>query len=65
VDPSNPKLATLSNWLVYRLGGQKAALLGTVMAHNRETALAKAYDEFAVAPAERKRIVAWRMSDDA
>jgi hypothetical protein len=50
---------------VYRLGGAKATLLGTVKAPNHETALAVAYDEFNVAPAERKRIIVQRASDHA
>jgi hypothetical protein len=50
---------------VYRVGGPKATLLGTVKAPNHETALAMAYDEFNVAPAERKRIIVQRVSDHA
>jgi hypothetical protein len=51
------KPAKTSEWLVYRLGGPRAVFLGHVTAPNRETALAKAYDEFGIAPAERKRII--------
>jgi hypothetical protein len=39
--------------------------LGTVKAPNRETALALAYDEFEIEPADRKRIIALRASDQA
>jgi hypothetical protein len=46
-----------------RIGGPRAALLGHVTAPNRETALARAYDEFNVTtPAERKRIIVQRTS---
>jgi hypothetical protein len=48
---------------VYRLGGPKATLLGTVKAPNHEAALAVAYDEFGVAPVERKRIIVQRAND--
>lgn len=52
---------TNSDWLVYRVGGPKATLLGTVTAPNHETALAVAYDEFGITtPAERKRIIVQR-----
>lgn len=54
---SGRKSPKASEWLVYRLGGAKATLLGTVKAPDREMALAMAYDEFNVPPAERKRIV--------
>jgi hypothetical protein len=41
----------------------KTTFLGHVTAPNRETALAKAYDEFNITtPAERKRIIVQRMS---
>jgi hypothetical protein len=50
---------------VYELGGPKATLLGTVKAPNHETALAMAYDEFNVAPADRRRILVQRASDHA
>jgi hypothetical protein len=53
----------LTEWLVYRLGGAKAVHLGTVRAPNCETALALAYDEFEIAPAERRRIIVQRTSD--
>ena len=52
------KSAKTTEWLVYRLGGPRAAFLGHVTAPNRETALARAYDEFhIVGDAERKRII--------
>ena len=48
---------------MYRLGGHRATLLGTVTAPNRETALAKAYDEFGiVSPRDRVRIIMQPMS---
>jgi hypothetical protein len=52
------KSTKATEWLVYRLGGPRATLLGIVTAPNRETALAKAYYGFNVttAPA-RKRII--------
>jgi hypothetical protein len=50
---------------VYRLGGPKATLLGTVKAPNHETALAVAYDEFNVPQGERRRILVQRASDHA
>ena len=50
------KSAKAIEWLVYRLGGAKAAFLGHVTAPNEETALALAYDEFVItSPAERRR----------
>jgi hypothetical protein len=55
--------AKAMEWLVYRLGGPKATLLGHVTAPNRETALAIAYDELGITtPAERKRIIVQRTS---
>jgi hypothetical protein len=52
------KSAKATEWLVYRLGGPKATLRGTVTAPNRETALARAYDEFGiVSPSERQKII--------
>jgi hypothetical protein len=52
------KSAKATEWLVYRIGGPRAAFLGHVTAPNRETALVRAYDEFNVTtPAERKRII--------
>ena len=63
VRKSDTGKAATSDWLVYRLGGAKATLLGHVTAPNRETALARAYDEFNVTtPAERKRIIVQRTS---
>jgi hypothetical protein len=56
------KSAKNSDWLVYRLVGPKATLLGHVTAPNRETAPAVAYDEFAIiSPAERQRIIVQQM----
>jgi hypothetical protein len=53
-------------WLVYRVGGAKAAYLGTVKAPNRATALALAYDEFGiVSPRDRVRIIVQPTSDHA
>jgi hypothetical protein len=55
------KSAKAIEWLVYRLGGARAAFLGHVTAPNEATALARAYDEFNVtALAERKRIIVQR-----
>jgi len=52
------KEATAVEWLVYRLGGAKAAFLGHVEAPDHEAALAAAYEEFGVtAPGDRKRIM--------
>jgi hypothetical protein len=43
---------------VYRVGGPKATFLGHVTAPNRETALAKAYDEFGIiSPRDRLKII--------
>lgn len=57
------KTNKVTEWLVYRVGGAKAAYLGSVRAPNRETALALAYDEFEVAPAMRRRIIVQRTSN--
>jgi hypothetical protein len=55
---TSDKSTKVTDWLVYRAGGPRATLLGTVAAPNRQAALAKAYDEFNVTtPAERKRII--------
>jgi hypothetical protein len=53
------KSAKRTPWLVYRLGGARAAYLGTVMAPaDREAAIEVACDEFGITkPADRKRIV--------
>jgi hypothetical protein len=51
------KSKKIPEWLVYRLGGAKAAYLGLVKAPNREIALALAYEEFEIPPAERRRII--------
>jgi len=59
------KFGKVSEWLVYRLGGAKAAYVGLVKAPNQETALAVAYEEFEIAPAERRRIIVRRTSAHA
>jgi hypothetical protein len=52
------KPAKATEWLVYRLRGPKAAFLRHVTAPNRETALAKAYEELGIASIrEQQRIV--------
>jgi hypothetical protein len=52
------KSGKTTEWLVVnRLAGAKAAYLGLVKATNRETALAVAYEEFEIAPAERRHII--------
>jgi hypothetical protein len=59
--PSADKSAKASEWLVYRLGGPKATLLGHVTAPNRETALARAYDEFGIiSPRNRLKFIVQR-----
>jgi hypothetical protein len=52
-------------WLVYRIGGARAAYLGAVKAPDRESALDLALDEFELAPPDRKRLIALRASDHA
>lgn len=47
---------------MYRLGGPKATLLGTVTVPYRETALAKAYEFGITSPSERQRIIVQRTS---
>jgi hypothetical protein len=48
--------AKATEWLVYRLGGPRAAFLGHVIAPNQEAALAVAYEEFGIISlAERRR----------
>src|SRR5262249_2748903 len=55
---SAAKSAKATEWLGYKVGGPKATLLGHVTAPNRETALARAYEEFGITSrAERKRII--------
>jgi hypothetical protein len=44
------------SWLVYRVEGPNEKLLGTVIAHTLETALAAAFKTFHVTPTGRKRI---------
>jgi hypothetical protein len=39
--------------------------MGSIRAPDRETVLTLAYDEFEVAPAQRRRIIALRASDHA
>jgi hypothetical protein len=57
------KPAKATDWLVYRLGGARAAFLGQVTAPTREAALQAAFDEFVItSPAERKRIIVQRTS---
>ena len=66
VNLANSKTDETKEWLVYRVGCPKATLLGAVRAHNRETALTRAYDEFGiVSPRDRVRIVVQRTSDYA
>jgi hypothetical protein len=45
------------DWLVYHLGGARAAMLGHVKAPDQETALARAFEELEIAPADRRRII--------
>jgi hypothetical protein len=57
------KSAKTSYWLVYRLGGKKAAHLGTVSAHDQREAIARAIEEFEITdPTERKRLIVQRTS---
>jgi hypothetical protein len=44
-------------WFVYRLGDARAAMLGHVKAADQEAALAKAFEELEIAPADRWRII--------
>jgi hypothetical protein len=46
-----------TDWLVYKIGGRKAGLLGTVRAADYEGALAAALAEFEIPPHDRKRIL--------
>jgi hypothetical protein len=57
------KSGKVLEWLVYRLRGAKAAYLGLVKAPDQEAALAIAYEEFEIAPADRRRIIVRRTSD--
>lgn len=57
--------AKVSEWLVYRLGGPKATLLGTVKAADLDIALVMAFKEFNVTPAGRKRVFLHKVSGDA
>jgi hypothetical protein len=57
--------AKVSEWLIYPRRWPKAAFLGTIEAPNRERALAPAFEEFEVAPAQRRRIIAQRASGHA
>jgi hypothetical protein len=51
------------DWLVYRLGGKKAAHLGTVSARDQREAIAKAIEEFEITdPTERRRLIVQRTS---
>jgi hypothetical protein len=56
--PTADKSTKVTDWLVYRVGGPRANLLGTVTAPGRKAALAKAYEEFHIeGEAARKRII--------
>jgi hypothetical protein len=66
VNIANSKADRTKEWLVYRVGGPRPTLAGTVLAFSRETALGKAYDEFGiVSPRDRVRIIVQRTSDYA
>jgi hypothetical protein len=66
VNIANSKADRTKEWHVYRVGGPKPTLLGTVLAPSRETALGKAYKEFGIlSPRERQRIIVQRTSDPA
>jgi hypothetical protein len=45
-------------WVVYLLDGKRAGRLGTVTARDRDTAIAKAIDEFGITDPERQKRVA-------
>jgi hypothetical protein len=61
----NAPSAKVSEWLVYRLGGPKPTLLGTVMAADMGIALAMAFKEFNITPAGRKRVVLHKAGGEA
>jgi hypothetical protein len=54
-----------THWLVYKLGGRKAAMLGTVNAPDEDSALARAIEEFHVSPGERRRLIVRPAGDKA
>ena len=53
----NASSAKVPEWLVYRLGGPKVKLLGTVVAADMGIAFAMAFKEFNITPAGRKRVI--------
>ena len=60
---STDKSAKVYDWLVYRLGGKRAAHLGTVSARDQREAIAKAIEEFEITdPTERRRLIVQRTS---
>jgi hypothetical protein len=52
-----PKLYT---WYIYHIKGTPASLLGRVEAPDEETAIKRAIEEFNIAPALQKRLLAQR-----
>jgi hypothetical protein len=46
------------SWSIYRLRGTLAAFVGIVYAPDEKTAIAKAIEEFKIAPAHHGRIIA-------
>jgi hypothetical protein len=47
-------------WSIYHIKGTPAALLGRVEAPDEQTAIKKAIEEFEIAPALQKRLLAQR-----
>jgi hypothetical protein len=56
-DPAPPKLLM---WDIYHIKGTPASLLGRVEAPDEETAIKKASEEYNIAPALHKRLLAQR-----
>jgi hypothetical protein len=51
---------TFYSWYIYHIKGTPASLLGRVEAPDEETAVKKAIEEFNIAPALHKRLLAQR-----
>jgi len=61
--PSKPKPPPLSRWLIVRIGGPRAARLGTVEARTAEEAVEVAAELFGIPEEQRKRIAATRIAE--
>jgi hypothetical protein len=61
--PVNTPSAKVPEWLVYRLGGPKVTLLGTVVAADMGIAFARAFKEFNITPAGRKRVILHKVGE--